>query len=118
LTGGKGIDRLYQCTGSAEAFKTGPDVIRNGGQIMVVDCVEDEVAFIPFLWCYHEWEMQGAVCYDDEEFPSAIKYLSKGIAPFEEMITKKIKLEDIVKEGFEVLQDPNVNTEIKILVEP
>ena len=34
------------------------------------------------------------------------------------MVTKKIRLEDIVKDGFEVLDNPDVNTEIKILVEP
>ena len=118
LTGGKGVDRLYQCTGSAEAFKTGTDFIRNGGQIMVADCAEEEVPIIPNLWCYHEWEMKGALCYDYEEFPIALSFMDKKIVPFKEMITKKIKLEDIVKEGFEVLDNPDVNTEIKILVEP
>jgi threonine dehydrogenase-like Zn-dependent dehydrogenase len=45
-----------------------------------------------------------------------IEFLRKGLVPFKDMVTKKIKLSDIVKEGFEVLISPNHN-EVKILVE-
>lgn len=117
LTNGKGIDRVYTCAGTVESFRTATDFIRHGGQIMVVDCVEEEVPIIPTLYCYCEWEMKGALCYDYDEFPMTIEYLRKGLAPVKEMITKKIKLSDIVKEGFEVLINPGHN-EIKILVEP
>jgi threonine dehydrogenase-like Zn-dependent dehydrogenase len=118
LTKGKGIDRLFQCSANHEAFKTGTDFIRRGGQIMVVDCIEEEVPIIPTLYCYMEWEMKGALCYYWDEFPMAIELLRKGVLPVKEMITKKIRLSDIAKEGFEVLVDPARNTEIKILVEP
>jgi len=46
-----------------------------------------------------------------------INFLKKGVSPVKEMITSKIKLSDIVKEGFNKLLKPG-HTEIKILISP
>ena len=52
-----------------------------------------------------------------DEFPIVIEFLDKGVSPIKEMITSKIKLSNIVPEGFAVLASLD-NNEIKILVEP
>lgn len=118
LTRGKGIDRLYQCSQNIKAFESGTSFIRRGGQIMVVDCIEEPVTIIPTLYCYCEWDMKGALCYNDDDYRATINSMGKHIVPFEEMVTKKIKLSDIVKEGFEILTQPDKGGEIKVLVQP
>ena len=50
------------------------------------------------------------------EFPAAINLISKQIIEVQDLITKRIKLEDIVKEGFQDLMNPHMG-HAKILVE-
>jgi len=118
ITRGKGIDRLFQCSANIEAFRTGPNFIRRGGQIMVVDCIEEPWDIAPTQWCYNEWDVKGALCYYYDEYPMVLEFMRKGLLPAKEMITKKISIDDFVKEGIEVLLDPKRNTEVKILVKP
>ena len=46
-----------------------------------------------------------------------IEFLKSGVSPVNEMITSKIKLSNIVKEGFDILRKLG-HSEIKIIVEP
>jgi threonine dehydrogenase-like Zn-dependent dehydrogenase len=68
-------------------------------------------------WTINEWRLQGSMCYYTDEWDMVIEYLRKGVAPIKEMITSKIKLGNLMKEGFDVLLKPGHN-EIKIIVEP
>ena len=60
-----------------------------------------------------EITVKGTVCYRNI-FPEVIQLIASKQLDVEQLITKKIKLDDIVKDGFEALAcDPS---EIKILV--
>ncbi|MDU2964047.1 MAG: butanediol dehydrogenase, partial [Streptococcus salivarius] len=49
-------------------------------------------------------------------FPKVLELMEQGYFPADKLVTKKIKLENIVEEGFvELTQD---KSQIKILVEP
>ena len=66
---------------------------------------------------HNEWQLQGSQCYYSDEFPMVIEFLRKGVSPVNEMITSKIKLSDIVEQGFNKPLKPG-HSEIKIIVEP
>lgn len=117
LTGGEGVDVIFDCSGVAEAFKSASNYLRKGGQIVLVGIIEKEVPILPINWSLNEWELKGSVTYYADEFPMVIEFLKRGILPAKEMITSKIKLSNIIKEGFDVLLRPSSN-EIKIIVEP
>ncbi|GAG14534.1 unnamed protein product, partial [marine sediment metagenome] len=53
-----------------------------------------------------------------DEFPAAISLLASGMIDADTMITDKIKLDDIVEKGFEVMAGEQKAEHIKILVSP
>ena len=117
LTQGKGVDVVFDCSGVPHAFLSATDFLRRGGQILLEGIIEREVPILPMNLTFNEWEIKGSVASYADEFPMVIEFLKRGISPVEEMITSKIKLSNIVIEGFDILRKPGHN-EIKILVEP
>ena len=117
LTGGKGVDVVFDCSGVPEAFRSATDFLRKGGQILLKGIIPKEVPIFPMDFTFNEWQIQGSLCYYADEFPMIIEFLKRGVSPVGEMITSKIKLSDIIKKGFDILGKPG-SSEIKILVEP
>ena len=117
LTNGKGVDVVFDCSGVAQVFLGATGYLRYGGRVTLLGIVEGGVSVTPGIWVMREWSILASGAYGLDEFPVAIDFLKKGISPIKEMVTSKIKLSNLVKEGFEVLCQPGHN-EIKILVEP
>ncbi|MCD6453361.1 MAG: alcohol dehydrogenase catalytic domain-containing protein [Dehalococcoidales bacterium] len=116
LTGGVGVAQVFECTGIPEVFNSAFDFLRPWGQLMSVGLVMDEVPFVPFRCQPLEFQIGWSWCHGTDEFPIVIDYLRRGL-PVKEMITAKIKLEDIVEKGFEALLKKG-RDDIKILVSP
>ena len=116
LTNGLGVTQVFDCSGIPQAFQSATNFLRPRGQIVLVGIIDKEVPIVPFNINLHEIQLQGSWCYVDE-FPMVIDFLKKGVVPVKEMITSKIKLSDIVEQGFEKLLKPG-HAEIKILVSP
>ena len=117
LTGGKGIDVVFDCSGVPQAFKTATDFLRKGGQVLLMGIITRETPILPMNFNINEWELKGSLCYNTDEFPMVLEFLKKGVLPVKELITSKIRLSNIIKEGFDALAKPG-NNEIKIIVEP
>jgi len=116
LTNGLGVTQVFDCSGIPQVFRTATNFLRPRGQIMLVGIIDNEVPIVPLNINLHEIQLQGSWCYTDE-FPMVIDFLKKGVVPVKEMITSRIKLSDIVEQGFEKLLKPG-HAEIKILVAP
>lgn len=117
LTGGKGIDIVFDCSGIPAAFKSATGFLRKGGQLLLKGIIPSEVPILPMDFVFSEWEIKGSLCYYADEFPMVIEFMKRGISPVKELITSKIKLSEIITKGFDVLLKPG-NSEIKVLVEP
>ena len=117
LTGGDGVDIIYDCSGVSQAFLSVPEFLRRGGQILLEGIISSEVPVIPSRFIFNEWKLQGSCSYYADEFPMVIEFLQRHAAPVGELITSKIKLSEIVKKGFNLLENPE-SGQIKILVEP
>ena len=64
---------------------------------------------------YKEKSLKGIIAYR-HIFPKVLELMDQGYFSADKLVTKKIKLEDIVQEGFiELTQD---KAQIKILVSP
>ena len=117
LTNGLGVAQVFDCSGVSQAFQSTTDFVRPKGQIMLIGVIATEVSIIPININLHEIQLQGSWCYYSDEFPMVIDFLKRGVLPVKEMITSKIKLSDIVEQGFNKLLKPG-HAEIKILVSP
>ena len=71
---------------------------------------------MPYRFQPKEFQLLGTWCQEDE-FPMVIDYLKKGISSLEKAVTSKIKLEDVIEQGFNKLLNPG-HGEIKIVVSP
>ena len=116
LTNGLGVNQVFDCSGVAEAFLNALDFLRPRGQIVLIGIIEQKVPIVPFKFQPGEFQLIASWCQNDE-FPMVVEFLKRGISPVEEMITSKIKLENIVEKGFNKLLRPG-HSEIKILVSP
>jgi len=116
ITGGLGVNQVFDCSGVADAFLGALDFLRPRGQIVLIGIIEQEVPVIPYRFQPGEFQLIASWCQDDE-FPMVIEYLKKDISSLKEVVTSEIKLGDVIEQGFNKLLQPDHN-EIKILVSP
>jgi len=84
---------------------------------VLIGIITDEVPLTPVSFNVGEKSLQGIIECVDDEYPMVIDFLKRGISPVKEMITSKIRLSDVVEQGFTKLLKSGHN-EIKIIVEP
>ena len=115
-TDGQGVDVAFECIGKAATVNTCIQCAKRGGKIVVVGIFEKpgEINYNDLV--FQEKELLGSLAYSGE-FDSAIALLADGRIKAEPLITGRIKLDDIVENGFEELLK-NRDSNIKILVEP
>ena len=70
----------------------------------------------PFDWAFKDLNMVGIWYFNTYDFPKTIELMKIGQFPVRELVTSVIRIEEIVKEGFEILSSDDVGTEIKIQV--
>jgi len=116
LTKGLGINQVFDCSGVAQAFQSAINFLRPRGQIVLMGVIEQEVPIVPFRFQPSEFQLVASWCQNDE-FPMVVDFLKRGVSPVKELITAKIRLKDIVEQGFNKLLKPG-HSEIKILVSP
>jgi (R,R)-butanediol dehydrogenase/meso-butanediol dehydrogenase/diacetyl reductase len=113
-TGGLGADVYLDAAGVQSTFTTGIASLKNGGRAVLVAIFGKPVTVNAMDLVMREITINGIVCYR-HIFPEVIKLIDSKQMDVERLITRKIKLDDIVKDGFEALvSDPS---EIKILID-
>lgn len=117
LTGGAGVDIAFEATGSEECFHLALSALRYAGTLVVTSIWGKNVTFDPNTIVMSEKNIVGSICYSNN-FQTVIDMLTDGSIPAKGYITKKIYIDDIVKEGFETLTGPEKKSQVKILVTP
>ncbi len=116
LTGGLGVDVAFECVGGSKTGALAVDLTRIGGRTVLVGIFEkpSEIHFNNLV--FFEKEILGSLAYYGE-FATAIALMADGRIIAEPLITARIKLDDIVENGFKELL-ANREKHIKILVSP
>jgi (R,R)-butanediol dehydrogenase/meso-butanediol dehydrogenase/diacetyl reductase len=117
LTGGMGVDVAFETTGAKVGFDIGIDSLKYEGTMVITSIWEGDVNFNPNVLVFSEKKIVGTIAYR-HEFPATIAQMSDGRIKAKGYITKRIALDDIVKEGFESLTGPEKKKHVKILVTP
>lgn len=112
LTDG-GADVVFEVTGVPPVLEQALESVRIGGELMIVSIFEKEAPIKPNKIVIQERSISGIIGYRDV-FPAVISLMEKGYFPADKLVTKRIKLDDVIEQGFEgLLKEKN---QVKILV--
>ena len=110
-----GVDVSYEVTGVPKVLQQALEVPQKDGELMVVSIWESSAPIHPNEIVIQERAMKGVIAYRDV-FPKVLELMGKGYFSKDILVTKRIKLEDIVEEGFNALVKEK--SQVKILVSP
>ena len=113
-TGG-GVNVSFEVTGVPVVLQQSLEAAEKGGELVVVSIWEKPATIHPNEIVIQEKTMKGVIAYRDV-FPKVLELMGKGYFSKDVLVTKRIKLEDIVEEGFEALVKEK--SQVKILVSP
>lgn len=114
LTNG-GVNVSYEVTGVPVVLKQSMEVVEKDGEAMIVSIWEGEASINPNEIVIQEKTVKGVIAYRDV-FPSVLELMTQGYFSKDLLVTKHIKLDDIVEEGFNALVKEK--NQVKILVSP
>lgn len=113
LTGG-GVDVAYEVTGVPVVLSQAIHSTTFNGETMIVSIFETEASIHPNDIVMKERTLTGIIGYRDV-FPAVINLMAQGYFDADKLVTKRIKLDEVIDEGFEsLLKERN---HIKILVQ-
>ena len=112
-----GADISFELTGAPPCWDWSIKCLRGKGTLVALGIFMEEVTFNPSYIADHEIKIQGTICYA-RNYPAAIQLVADGRVKLDNIITKRIHLDDLVSEGFEVLMGPEKKKQSKIIVTP
>ncbi|KAH6695070.1 chaperonin 10-like protein [Plectosphaerella plurivora] len=116
LSGGRGADVVIDCAGVPASIKSACEAVKTKGEIVNVAIWEKEIPFNPNWVTFKESVFKSVLGYQREDFQAVIDNLANGSIKPSQMITRKIKLDDIVEDGIKALVNDKDN-QVKILVD-
>lgn len=108
-----GADVAFEVTGVPVVLKQAIDSTTFEGETIIVSIWESEASFQPNNVVLSERSLKGIIAYRDI-FPAVMNLMTQGYFRAEDLVTKRITLDEVVTEGFETLV--NEKNQIKILV--
>ncbi|PNS20824.1 hypothetical protein CAC42_2755 [Sphaceloma murrayae] len=115
LCDGQGVHVVYDCAGVQAGLDTAVEAVRARGAVVNIAIWEKPCTITPNQFCFKERSYLGVATYQAGDFQAVLDAISSGRMKPEAMITKKIKLDEVVEEGFSALIKDKEN-QVKILV--
>jgi (R,R)-butanediol dehydrogenase/meso-butanediol dehydrogenase/diacetyl reductase len=118
LTNGRGVDAVFETTGSQEALDTAMAAVRNGGVIASLAVWVKPPTFDFMQVLLKEPTIVGSKGYNDRDFPEVIAAMGDGrITDSDLIVSTKIDLDDVITGGFDMLEKER-SAHVKVLVTP
>lgn len=114
--GGVGCDVALECVGNEKALGSCLDAVRKQGVIVQVGLHPGNSGLNWFNVTFKDVDVRGSWAYPTHLWPRVIDLIATGAIPASKVVTKKIRLDQAVTEGFDVLLDP-AGTQLKILID-
>ncbi|KAF2009676.1 threonine dehydrogenase [Aaosphaeria arxii CBS 175.79] len=116
LTGGEGVDIVFDCAGIQKGLEAGMDALRHHGTYMNVAGWETPMNVPVGLFMLKEIHMRASLSYTDQHYKETVDAFVAGkFKGVEKMVTSRIHIDDISTKGFDELV-ANKDKHIKILV--
>lgn len=117
VTGGVGFDVTFETGGVQATFDAAVASVRKHGTILNLAIWEEPVAFNPNALVFSEATLTASLCYAEGDYARVIKLIADGRLEPAPLITRKVKLADVVRDGFEELV-AHKDRHVKVLVQP
>jgi (R,R)-butanediol dehydrogenase/meso-butanediol dehydrogenase/diacetyl reductase len=114
--GGVGCDVAIECVGNEHALKACLDAVRKQGVVVQTGLHPHENPLDWFTVTFKDVDIRGSWAYPTHYWPRVIRMIASGLLPAHKVVTKRIRLDSAVTEGFDVLLDP-AGTQLKILID-
>ncbi|KAF2651078.1 GroES-like protein [Lophiostoma macrostomum CBS 122681] len=116
LTGGEGVDVVFDCAGIQKGMDAGMAALRYKGLYMNVAGWETPMVVPQYHLLLKELTLKASMAYDDKHFAETVNAFVAGkFEGVEKMVTSRIYIDDISKKGFDELVT-NKDQHIKIMV--
>lgn len=112
-TNGNGVDVALECAGVEPTFKTCLEALKITGTVCVVAIFGSDPKLPAFASTVKEATIKFSLAYANN-YDRVIDLIASGQIPSEKVVTNKIKLDNVVEDGFELLL--NDKSQSKILV--
>lgn len=114
LTGGRGPDVVFICTGAPGPYSDAISLVRPGGQILVLGICADTVQADFLTVARNQLRIAGSFM-GRGQFPAAIDFIAQGRIDVDGLVSDEIALEEVVTRGFDRLSRPGSGA-VKIIV--
>ena len=91
LTGGLGPDVVIEAVGNPFTYRMAVDEVAFTGRVVCIGYAKSEVTFQTGLFVKKELDIRGSRNATPEDFRAVIRYLEKGAAPLEKLITRVVR---------------------------
>ncbi len=111
-----GPDFVFDCAGFPKTYQNDLQIIRNGGTVILLGVHFDPVPISFLQLIAKEVIMKGSFGYSFQEFKEVLSFMEQGKFQTDLIISKKVKLEKAIEEGFHELLSSKRRA-AKILIE-
>lgn len=112
-----GVDAAIECSGNPRAFQQCIDAVRPLGTVVMAGLIHGGMNVDLFEWVLKGLNVRGSLAYSANGWPRIMEMIRSGKFPVEKLIDGKIRSDNVVKDGFQRLLDPEQSL-LKILVRP
>lgn len=112
---GIGADVAFECAGARPTLQQGLELVRMGGQVMVVALAWEPVECLPVEWVGREVELKSCYAHLNSEWPISMGLLARGEVKAQPLISQVIGLEGL-DAAFQELLDPG-NQLVQVVVQ-
>ncbi|PLB49056.1 GroES-like protein [Aspergillus steynii IBT 23096] len=114
---GEGVGIVFDCAGVQSGMETGCQALRFGGKYVNLAMPKGPITIPVGQFLLKELTYKASLAYDERDFQDVVATFVAGqLTGVERMITRKVRLEEIVEKGFEELANPNDH--IKVMATP
>jgi (R,R)-butanediol dehydrogenase/meso-butanediol dehydrogenase/diacetyl reductase len=110
-----GVDVAIECVGKESALNTCVEAVRRRGVVVQAGLHVGKASTDPMLWALKDITIEATWCYPITMWPRIIALVESGKLPISRIIDGRIRAEDVVTKGFDVLTGAG-NDKLKILV--
>lgn len=112
-----GVDVAYEAAGAQQTFTSALEAIKKGGQLMIIAAYAQPVTLDVNSILTKEVTIKTSLAYR-HIFPEVIAMISSGRLDVKPVITRQIKLDNIVEEGLELLVKDKSQAKILVKTQP
>ena len=116
LTNGEGVDVAFECTSVNKVLDTMVEACRPTAKVVIVSIWSHPATINVHSVVMKELDVRGTIAYCNDH-AETIKLVEEGKINLEPFITQRIKLDELISEGFERLIHNNESA-VKIIVNP